>query len=451
MLSPLIAESEYSHGQNAQENLPSICIAHLDVQKSFQNGEYLLNAVSQMLEQAGYQHDSSKMTLQQSQKHQIAIIETNKGKKFVKIKKRGEGLNEYVGNFLFKNFASTIRVETLILSQELELIVLPFIASDEDNLLFHLISNIDIQTHHDAWEIIHSIFSDSLKLSTSTMHFAIENAKNDVFFFNRLKSQARDGISGRIENKYSGKNFKLLDLELPWEEMKKIKWSIDGISYQETLEELLEEARNHLDPSQPRLLGISHGNWHENNIVINKSNHDHAPDDYAYLALDVAGENDLLEDAIMFLVHTTVYADYLNPVYYSKAYGNHIDEKVLHRTMVMKERSITLSKNDQRIHACGLGSFGTFNSRKQVAHLFYEEYLKPLIVHAATLFDEKIVVSIENHLKTAILLRLLGGQDLSKLMPKDQVKMIGLIYQSIGTPMNAEIHETVIERFMSAL
>ena len=452
----LTASSEILEIQDVQKIMPAIKVVHIEDQTEtpFLNPEDLINPVSQMLHQSGYHHDATKICIKKAQKNQIAIIETNQGIKFVKIKKRGGGINEYLGTFLFKDLARIIPVEKLIISRNMELLVQPFIPSalQEAGLLFHAISQLEFKDEPETWELIRSIFSDSLKLSTSTMHYSVRNARNDEFFFDRLKTQAQEGISGRIELIYKGKNFKLMNLELPWEELKALNWVIDGVAYQETLDELLAKARYQLDPGKQRLMGSSHGNWHENNVMINGIDHDAIPYKYAYIALEFAGENDLVTDAAMFLVHTTVYADYLNPVYYPNVYGNNqIVEQVSGKTALMKERSIAISRDGNKINISGIDSFGTLGSRKQVAHLFDEQYFKPMIRQAVELFREKLSGSIDNHFRAALLLRLLGGQDLLKLMPRDQVMMIGLIYRSLGTPIEGTLNQSAITRFIDAL
>jgi hypothetical protein len=77
--------------------------------------------------------------------------------------------------------------------------------------------------------------------------------------------------------------------------------------------------------------------------------------------------------------------------------------------------------------------------------------LQPLITEAVKLFGNGILCDIDNHIKSALLLRLLGGQDVSRMTPQDQVKMIGLIYKSIGTPEENDGSSQAIDRFMNAI
>lgn len=441
-----------AHYTCSQAPSSTISIASVDNQTVEQDPAQLSCVISEMLYTSGYDHDSSKISIHKSQKHQIAIVETNKGKKFIKIKKRGEGINEYIGMHVFKNFAPIIPIEKVLLSQHLELIISPFNPLAESSLLFHKINALEKEDNGNIWALIQSIFSESFKMSYATMHYSVKNLKNDDFFFNRLKTRNNDAISGRLERIYQEKYFKLINLEISWEELKILYWDIDGVSYQETIEELLTNCRHFLDPNKPRLIGISHGNWQENNIIISETQDAQFPYEYAYFALDFAGENDLIADAIMFLTHTTIYADYLNPIYYRKAYGNHtIDEHILKNTQLMKKREIKVKQIGNHLELDGVGSFGTLSSRKKVAYLFYEQYFNPLAKHATNFFGKNLLSDIDNHTKAALLLRLLVGQDVSKMTPEDQVKMIGLVYKSIGTPTTMPSQATAIHRFLNAL
>ncbi len=236
------------------------------------------------------------------------------------------------------------------------------------------------------------------------------------------------------------------------EELKTLNWCIDGIAYRETINELLVNARDQLNPNKLRLVGMSSGDWHENNITINGIDHEDKPYSYAYIDLVFSGENDLVADAVMFLVHTTVYADYINPVYSSNIYeNNQIVKKVAQKSILRKERSFNLVMSNTLLKLTGIDSFGTLDSRKQVALWFEEEYYKPFVKQAVKRFGEKVLERLDNHFKAALLLRLLGGSRISNMKPQDQVKIIGLIYKSIGTPIEGITNKAAINRFIEAL
>lgn len=433
-----------------EKEKPTIQIAYVDDLLLFENREKLKTALSTMLFKEGYVHDPAMIDLYKSLRNHIAIVETNQGKKFIKIKKRSKGVNEFLGSYIFKNFAPIIPVEKLILSQNIELTIEPFIPEIKD--LFLAISQLEEEDSLVTWDLIYLILNDSLNLSLSTLRYAMGEAKNDEFYFNRLKTKAHDGISGRIETIYGEKKFKLMNVEMGWTELKKCRWKIDGIDYQESLEDFLAQARHDLNPGQSRLLGYSHGNWQENNILINGTNHLGNPYRYAYIALDSAGENDLIEDFVMFLAHTTVYADYLNHVYHPKAFG--FDEniqKMIKRSEKLKERDITLNREGDQLIVSGVESFGTSDVRKKVAQMSYEKYLHPLVEEATQLFGTQFSDAVDPHLKASLFLRLFGGADLTKLSARDQVKLISLIYKTLGTKVDNNDHQFSFERFMNAL
>jgi hypothetical protein len=159
----LISSFLFASCKFPQTSSPIINIASVDDHVPLQNPTCLINTISTLLRTCGYDHDSSKISLQKSQKHQIAIIETDKGKKFIKIKKRSEGIHEYLGMHVFKDFASIIPTEKVILSHNLELAVQPFSSPAESNLLFHKIMALEKNEDAGICSLIHFIFFDSVK------------------------------------------------------------------------------------------------------------------------------------------------------------------------------------------------------------------------------------------------------------------------------------------------
>ena len=61
------------------------------------------------------------------------------------------------------------------------------------------------------------------------MYYSARNAKNDEFYFNRLKTADQDGTSGRIEKIYKGRKFTIINQEISWEELKTLHWTIDDV------------------------------------------------------------------------------------------------------------------------------------------------------------------------------------------------------------------------------
>lgn len=359
----------------------------------FQNTDLLISLISEMLKKTGYNHHHSDIKIDASQTHKIIVIETQKGKKFIKIHSRGGGLKEYLGTLFLTSqgietsLAPIIPTETLVVSQNIELVIQPFIPSAclEGGTLFDTISRMEFDPKPQDVELIKLIFSDALQLSQSTMRFSpFESVRNDDLFFDRLKTHTQDGVSGRIERIYSGKKFKLQDVEIPWERLKTVHWTFDGVTYKETIEELLVQARVELDPSKPRLIGISHGDWHENNIIVQGATPITDLPSYAYLDLERSGMNDIIEDAALFLAHLTFYADYINPKYSPNLFKNNaIAAKSLEKSCALKKRIFSVNCLDSWIDMRGVNAFGTQKSRVNIAKLFLNYYYKPLVEWSA--------------------------------------------------------------------
>ena len=122
---------------------------------------------------------------------------------------------------------------------------------------------------------------------------------------------------------------------------------------------------------------------------------------------EFVSENDLIADAIMFLVDSTVYADYLNPVYYPLLYGGStLEEQLLKNTLLIKQRKITINKNEKTMNVDGVLGFGTLRSKKNQLSCFNEKYLKPLAIEAVKYFGSEISSNINDHIKSSMYTRL---------------------------------------------
>ena len=72
-----------------------------------------------------------------------------------------------------------------------------------------------------------------------------------------------------------------------------------------------------------------------------------------------------------------------------------------------------------------------FSQEKESAKLFNEKYLKPLAIEAVKYFGSEISSNINDHIKSRHYCPTIAGQDVSKMNPQDQMKIIGLIYKKI--------------------
>ncbi|MWV48546.1 hypothetical protein GRS96_04550 [Rathayibacter sp. VKM Ac-2803] len=92
-------------------------------------------------------------------------------------------------------------------------------------------------------------------------------------FHHRLTSPgAAPGRGGRVAAYYAGRDLALGEgeeaVELSWERLLGLRWRIDGVDYDRTLAELLDEAAEMLDPAALAPFGgvVAHGDDHNANI-----------------------------------------------------------------------------------------------------------------------------------------------------------------------------------------
>lgn len=381
------------------------------------------------------------------QKFALLKIETEDGPRIVRVHKSGGGAKEFLATRLFMERYPTVPIEKLIIAPTFELVVHPNYNPKlpQTNELFQEIVLHHFNPQKRVAETLKIIFLDALGVARETMLWQVQEVPNGEFFYGRLKTKAVDGKSGRVEELYSGKTFNIGGQEVTWEKLKDLKWVVDGVAYQETLSDLLEQARRALDPNVPRLTGLSQGDWHENHVIPNPE----FPR-YAYTHLEYAGRNDLLTDAVMFLVHTTVYADYLNPVFHSETYkANPKIDTYIEDTKKAKARNISGKIVDNTIQISRAATFGTLSSRKEIGTLFLTTYLDPLLKMGTEKFGTQF--QSEATFRAAILLRLIGGQSIQRtLPPADQAKFFALVYKSVGTPTTGST-QPCLNRFMEAL
>ncbi len=88
-------------------------------------------------------------------------------------------------------------------------------------------------------------------------------------FHHRLTGEgAAPGRGGRIASFYEGRDFALGGAVLTWDELLAARWRIDGVDYDRTLAELLDEAAELLDPAAVAPFGgvVAHGDDHNANV-----------------------------------------------------------------------------------------------------------------------------------------------------------------------------------------
>lgn len=418
------------------------------------NSEALEQAISQLLLKAGYVHDSKALKVMPKRNLVACDIVTDKGRKFLKLHKKGMGYREYLGTCLFKDIASTIPSEHVILSNNVDLLIQPYIQSAENDggMLYDMICEAEFDKQKAPWALLNGLFCDMLEINRITMDYCIKQVRNDRLFFDRLQTKANDGLSGRIEIENENKQFQLQDTVVSWNELKDLHWKVDGVSYRETLGVLLEQARAVLDPKKPRLVGICHGDWHEMNIAVNGVNHAGAAFPYAYLDLELAGENDLFADAMVYLTYTAIFGDYFTPKYFPSQFeGKKWPFKAFERSKSLKTDTCVVSRKGDQISVDNFSSFGTLPIRKEAIALFFNSYLLPLIDLVKSRFGVQLNTAIQEHLKAAYITRLIGVYPIADMSSQDQVKIFSLLFAVVGTPENGDYHEEICTRILKAL
>ncbi len=386
----------------------------------------------------------------------LGTVSTKQGKKFIKLVEKQAGLDEFQAAASLQEFIPIIPAEALITTPYLSLIVQPYIEdiNVDQGMLTDVIASIEYECNPKKIEAYYSLFkkiyTNIFDLTSKTASYDIKEAKNDRFFFDRLKTKEKDGQLGRLEDFYTGKRIQLGNQQLEWKELIKKKWVIDGIIYKESLEELITEARDFLDPQKPRVIATCHGDGHEMNIFTDILNPEVTIPRFAYIDLETGGDNSVLGDAVIYLVYNSIMADYLVPKYYPDYFADrHLAMKAFEDHFFRKEIKPIISFKEEIIELQRVYQFGTSPERKKIANLYCKIYLYPMI----DLLKSKFRLStdiIENTLKSSFLLRFLGVYNLTIMEPLDQIKMIGILYKVIGTPINVENNKFSLERFQYA-
>jgi len=147
------------------------------------------------------------------------------------------------------------------------------------------------QQHSD--DALFQIYSQTLEFQSSE---EAEKAAIHSLFHHRLAGE-------RYQDFYSGKVIALPGKSLLWETICKRHWIINGIQFQGTLEELIQQAKALLHPDQAGPSIIGHGDAHNGNLF-------YTPPELTYFDPAVAGRHHPLLDIIKPLFHN-VFATWL--------------------------------------------------------------------------------------------------------------------------------------------
>jgi hypothetical protein len=107
-----------------------------------------------------------------------------------------------------------------------------------------------------------------------------------LFHARLIDADAPGRLGGRVARFYAGRQFAFPGLSLDWEELKDLRWRINGIDYPATLGQLFDDSRRRLAPDRLGAQGavIAHGDAHNANIWV-------APDGLTMFDPAFAGEH----------------------------------------------------------------------------------------------------------------------------------------------------------------
>lgn len=137
-----------------------------------------------------------------------------------------------------------------------------------------------IEAGADAAETIENVVAAQAELDRADCRAALETlvaadpaalAAEPVhqLFYNRLVSDnAQPGFGGRVEQYYIGREFRLAETHLDWDELQGLAWIINGVDYRHSLGELFAEAAERLAPAALVDQGAvtAHGDAHNANV-----------------------------------------------------------------------------------------------------------------------------------------------------------------------------------------
>ena len=143
-----------------------------------------------------------------------------------------------------------------------------------------------IHCQQTADRLLHELHQRSL-----TQISADENADAPVhqLFYHRL-------MGGRFESFYRNQTISLPGVEIPYEQLQHLTWTINGVRYQHTLAELVDRAVRLLNPATASPAVVGHGDAHNGNVF-------YQPPNLVYFDPAFAGSHDPLLDLTKPMFH----------------------------------------------------------------------------------------------------------------------------------------------------
>ncbi len=91
---------------------------------------------------------------------------------------------------------------------------------------------------------------------------------HQLFYHRLVSAGAQAGLGGRVKQFYVGKTFQLGQEQIPWRDLSRLQWEINGVLYPHTLAQLFLEAGERLEPTALAGHGAitAHGDAHNANV-----------------------------------------------------------------------------------------------------------------------------------------------------------------------------------------
>lgn len=179
------------------------------------NNDTFQKIIIAMLKAGGYLLLNKDLELLVKQRTVSAIVNTDKGNKFLKLVEQNCGVDEYVGGARMREYFPVIQAEKVIKAKNVELIIQPYVddITTDKGMLTDVVGMLeflqDEEKNSKFWQTFDEIFSRMYDLTKNTLKFKVGLAKNDRFFYDRLKIKTNDGESGRLEQFYQDANISL--------------------------------------------------------------------------------------------------------------------------------------------------------------------------------------------------------------------------------------------------
>ncbi len=394
--------------------------------------EILTEVITTLLTEHGYSVTNNVMEIYNKSSLIIIVADTSAGKKFLKLHENGGGIREHNGGEFISQYLPTIASECVICKNNLELVVQPHIEAAGERSLFNFLENPSTR-EDESLSFVATIINDIAALAHRTLEYTIKPAVNDYLYNHRLKTKEKDGESGRVESFYAQKKLNLAGVEIEWEELLAKKFIIDGVEYQETLHDLLALAKKYVDPKRPRLMAISHGDFQEMNMYLEDVTSKNPA--FHFIDCEYSGVNDVIGDAVLSIIHLAVLTAYLRPKYHPTLFRDIPGLKEVQKHFDSMKRQIAVSNKEEFIMFDGINRFGTSGRRKKIVNLLINSYLDPLLQSTKKQFpiDD---IEIENKIKSHIIMRLIGVDNVGLMEPMDQAKVLCLLFKAVATPVN---------------